>query len=92
MNSAVSPRTTEAGIARLWAVLRHAAAVAALLVVAFTALRVTADDGTWYLPQEPGGDPDGFLLAVLSAMTVVGPLLLVAYGAGFWISRRGARR
>ncbi|MGH3370149.1 MAG: hypothetical protein ACRDPR_09110 [Nocardioidaceae bacterium] len=83
----VTRPTAAAPLARAWGALRHMTAVVGLLILAFLVLRMTADNGTWYTPQEPGGDPDGYLLAVLGAMTVVAPLTVVAYVAGVIVAR-----
>lgn len=89
-NTQVTRPEPAAPLAKVWGTLRHVVAVAGLLLLAFLVLRLTANSGTWYTPPEPGGDPDGFLLAVLGAMTVVAPLTVIAYVAGVVVARMKA--
>ncbi|WP_182525574.1 hypothetical protein [Nocardioides dongkuii] len=67
----------------------HVLVLCLLTALASAVFLHTADDDTWYpRPHDADpGDDDGYLVAVLSLLPYVIPLLAVAYVAGALVSR-----
>lgn len=83
-----SPPPTHRGTALVALVaLVHVLAVFALILFAYLILSRTADNETWYYPEEPQGDPDGAAIASLAAtLFVATPVIVLTYAVALTVS------
>lgn len=78
----MSPATTSdsSSSANRGAWAAHFFAVFGLVLFAYLLLSATADNETWFHPEERDGDPDGGAIASLAAtLFVAAPVIVVTY-------------